>query len=172
MTGVYNRMEMERQVQEFFLTSEEKNAVFFMLDIDNFKSVNDRYGHGCGTMRIRTVADMLQTLFRKEVLICAMGGDEFAVFVQTKPASGAAGVSPGADARKLRFQVKDSEVTCSIGVCVAPGDGTCYQDLYRNADVALLMAKRLGKNRFTYLRRRGRALTRPGAAAQYGLAAG
>lgn len=148
MTGVYNRMEMERQVQEFFAVSENKDSTFFMLDIDNFKRINDRYGHGRGDEAIKTVADTLQSMFREDDLICRMGGDEFAVFVRTRLDKARLLRRLEQMCAKLKIQIEDSEVTCSIGVCVAPEDGTCYKDVYRNADVALLMAKRLGKNRW------------------------
>ena len=148
MTGVYNRMEMERQVQEFFTVSEDKNAVFFMLDIDNFKNINDLYGHGRGDDAIRAVADALRSMFREDDLVCRMGGDEFSIFMRRKLEKSQLQLRLDQMCEKLTLHVEDAGVTCSIGVCIAPEDGVCYQDVYRNADVALLMAKRLGKNRW------------------------
>ncbi|MDD3336039.1 MAG: EAL domain-containing protein [Eubacteriales bacterium] len=148
MTGVYNRMEMERQVQDFFVTNEQKDSIFLMLDIDNFKSINDQFDHIRGDETIKAVANALQSYFREDDLVCRMGGDEFAVFIRSKLEKSQLSRRLDQISAKLKLQIEDMEVTCSIGVCVAPEDGACYQDVYQNADVALLMAKRLGKNRW------------------------
>ncbi len=146
LTGIYNRIELERQVQEFFNTSESKNAIFFMVDIDDFKSINDLYGHGCGDEAIKRVAEKLQTLFREDDLVCRMGGDEFAVFMRTRLDHTQLSHRLDKMCEKLNFQIESTSVSCSIGVCTAPEHGANYQDVYHNADVALLTAKRLGKN--------------------------
>lgn len=148
LTGIYNRMEMERQVQEFFLTNEDQTAIFFMLDIDNFKAINDRFGHDQGDVAIRRVANTLQTMFREDDLVCRMGGDEFAVFMRAQFTHVQLIHRLEQMSTKLRFKIGHIEVTCSIGVCISPNYGTEYQDVYHNADVALLTAKRLGKNRY------------------------
>lgn len=146
LTGLYNRAEMERQMQSFFFVDGEKDGVFFILDIDNFKSINDLYGHDCGDEVIRVVAEKLQELFREDDIICRMGGDEFAVFMKAQLS-----VVQLADrlqhmCEKLNFPVNKTVVSCSIGVCTSPDLGNSYETVYHNADVALLTAKRLGKN--------------------------
>ena len=146
MTGVYNRMEMERQVQDFFAAGQTRGAVFFMLDIDNFKKVNDQYGHGRGDEAIRQVTGTLQTLFCEEDSICRMGGDEFAVFMRTALTQEKLLHRLDEMRTKLNFRIEETEVSCSIGVCMVPEYGRSYQEIYSNADLALLIAKRLGKN--------------------------
>ncbi|MDD4850131.1 MAG: EAL domain-containing protein [Gemmiger sp.] len=148
LTGLYNRAEMERQVRNYFSVTEAPEAVFIMLDIDNFKAVNDVYGHDCGDKAICQVARILQKQFRAEDMVCRMGGDEFSVFVrQNWNEKELAGILDTLQ-EALTFQVEQVEISCSIGVCQAPAYGRDYQELYHNADVALLTAKRLGKSQY------------------------
>lgn len=147
-TGVYNRMEMERQIQEYFYGEEHLSGIFIMLDIDDFKKVNDTYGHAAGDEAIRKVAEILVQRFREEDIISRMGGDEFAVFVKTGIEVRELEVKLTSLCSHLNFMVQNLKVSCSIGVSIAPEHGRDYQELYHSADVALLTAKRLGKNQF------------------------
>ncbi|MDD3164263.1 MAG: EAL domain-containing protein [Oscillospiraceae bacterium] len=148
LTGLYNRMELERQVQASFNHDPNLNAIFYMLDIDNFKSINDHYGHEYGDDAIRSVAERLQALFREDDLVCRMGGDEFAVFVRAKLSTSQIAQRLERIRESLHFQLGEMEITCSIGASIAPQFGKDYQTLYHNADMSLLTAKRLGKNRY------------------------
>lgn len=147
LTGLYNRAEMERCVDSFFATESGQSAVFFMLDIDDFKRINDLYGHDCGDTAIQTVAAKLKVLFRDEDVISRMGGDEFAVFMKAGLDNEQLSQRLGRMREKLHFHIEQSTVSCSIGACLIPQHGTDFESAYHNADVALLTAKRLGKNR-------------------------
>lgn len=148
LTGLYNRSEMENQVREFFTENSQRQGMFIMLDIDDFKIVNDTMGHAKGDEAIRKVASLLISCFREEDIICRMGGDEFAVFVKVKFADADIDSRMEMICRKLRFQMGDLHITCSLGVSEAPKYGNSYQELYERADSALLMAKRSGKNQY------------------------
>ncbi|MEG1912065.1 MAG: EAL domain-containing protein [Cloacibacillus sp.] len=148
LTGLYNRAEMERRVQEFFCGQEGENAIFFMLDIDNFKNINDLYGHDRGDEVIKMVSAKLRELFRDDDFICRMGGDEFAVFMKARMDEAHLSRRLEQMCARLRASVEDTEISCSIGASIAPEHGTGYQTLYHNSDMALLTAKRLGKNRW------------------------
>lgn len=147
LTGIYNRTEMERCVEEFFSADTDRQAVFFMLDVDDFKQINDLYGHDCGDTTIQAVAARLKVLFRDEDTICRMGGDEFAVFVQVGLTTEQLSQRLERMREKLHFQIEQTTVSCSVGACLVPQYGTSFEEIYHNADVALLTAKRLGKNR-------------------------
>lgn len=147
LTGLYNRAELERCVESFFSSSAKQNSVFFMLDIDDFKRINDLYGHDCGDTAIQTVAAKLKVLFSDNDIICRMGGDEFSVFMKAELDNDQLSLRLEKMRKKLHFQIEQTTVTCSIGACLAPECGTDFETIYHNADVALLTAKRLGKNR-------------------------
>lgn len=148
LTGLNNRTILEKSVDEFFVKSSTYDAVFISLDIDDFKTINDTFGHLTGDETIKKVADILSNFFDKKACICRMGGDEFAIFVPKKIARAELEKRLEELSAALRFDVEKFKVTCSIGVAVAPDFGMDYQTLYNNSDMALLAAKRYGKNQF------------------------
>lgn len=148
LTGLDNRTILEKSVGEFFVKSSSYDAVFISLDIDDFKTINDTYGHMTGDETIKKVAGILANFFDKKSCVCRMGGDEFAIFVPKKYAKEELDVMLSELCAALRFDVERFAVTCSIGVAVAPDFGMDYQTLYNNSDMALLAAKRYGKNQF------------------------
>ncbi len=148
LTGLDNRTILEKSVSEFFVKSANYDAVFISLDIDDFKTINDNFGHMTGDDTIKKVANILSNFFDKKSCVCRMGGDEFAVFVPRKYAKEELEKMLGDLCASLRFDVERFKVSCSIGVAVSPDFGMDYQTLYNNSDMALLAAKRYGKNQF------------------------
>ena len=148
LTGLDNRTILEKSVGEFFVKSSSYDAVFISLDIDDFKTINDTFGHMAGDDTIKKVAGILSNFFDKKSCVCRMGGDEFAVFVPKKYSKDELDEMLTNLCAALRFDVERFKVTCSIGVAVAPDFGMDYQTLYNNSDMALLAAKRYGKNQF------------------------
>ena len=148
LTGLDNRTILEKSVGEFFVKSSSYDAVFISLDIDDFKTINDTFGHMAGDDTIKKVAGILSNFFDKKSCVCRMGGDEFAVFVPKKYSKDELDEMLTNLCAALRFDVERFKVTCSIGVAIAPDFGMDYQTLYNNSDMALLAAKRYGKNQF------------------------
>ena len=121
-----------------------------ILDVDNFKKVNDIYGHLSGDAMLRDIADMLRRLFPENAVLARVGGDEFAVLLYHVKTLGE--VEEKADGilknfRSILRQQKDI-ISCSIGISIAPENGDNFASIYKNADAALYQAKRQGKNRY------------------------
>jgi diguanylate cyclase (GGDEF)-like protein len=124
------------------------------LDLDQFKSVNDTFGHPCGDKLLRIVAERLRCLVAEADTIARMGGDEF-VIVQ-------AAIADPTDATSLAQRVIDAlsepydidgqqaVIGVSIGISVGPGDGSNTDKLLRNADLALYRAKSDGRGTFRF----------------------
>jgi len=124
------------------------------LDLDQFKAVNDTFGHPCGDRLLRIVAERLRGLVGKADTIARMGGDEF-VIVQ-------AAIADPADATALAQRVIEglsepydidghqAVIGVSIGISVGPGDGSSPDRLLRNADLALYRAKSDGRGTFRF----------------------
>ncbi len=150
MTGLYNRTELENQVDAFFSYkgNDRRRSVFIMLDIDNFKDINDRLGHAKGDEAIKKAADILRIHFRDDDVVSRMGGDEFGIFMRANLTPQQLSLRLSSLCEKLRFSVDGIKLTCSVGACVSPEFGKTYQQLYQNADIALLTSKRLGKNQY------------------------
>lgn len=147
LTRIYNRAaardEIDRQLREG-----EHGAALFLLDVDDFKKINDCYGHLEGDNVLMGLAGLLARSFRDEDVVARLGGDEFFVFLRGVRSQ----ALPRAKARYLcdAFQESglDSHPTISVGVAVSLSGQTGFTELYRAADVALYRAKCAGKNSF------------------------
>ncbi|MEG1683902.1 MAG: EAL domain-containing protein, partial [Oscillospiraceae bacterium] len=121
MTGLTNRVSMEERITQR-LEDGVGTALMIMLDIDNFKQINDSRGHDYGDKIICAVADQLRLHFQKEDLVARMGGDEFAAFVCDIP--DVALVEQKAhqlcgDIAAIEIDGKNADITCSIGIAVS-----------------------------------------------------
>ncbi|MEG0806000.1 MAG: EAL domain-containing protein [Lachnospiraceae bacterium] len=149
LTGIYNRSIALSLVNGVLDSSKNMQAAMLMLDIDNFKCINDTYGHVCGDEILKSVTQTLRSYFRKSDVIARMGGDEFCVFVPNVPI---ADTIKGkckellAELSKIHIEGKDVTVHCSIGIAMGTGIEDDFNSLYLKADEALYKAKRQGKN--------------------------
>lgn len=151
VTGIFNRGYTEYAVnQYFFEAGKSANAALMMIDVDDFKQVNDTFGHLYGDRVLQEITRKMSDLFKGQNILGRIGGDEFVVFVENplsmewiedkawilieKFAEAFAG---------HHIQVKTS---CSIGISFAPLHGSDFQSLLDKADAAMYQAKRNGKN--------------------------
>jgi len=153
LTGLYNRRHFANILEYEFGRSERHNHEFslLLLDLDDFKDINDSYGHPTGDNALRGVAEILRSQIRKGDLAARIGGDEFAVILMETGRAGAARVahSLGLCLRERVFTAPDGRhyhLTTSIGMATYPLDGTNDIDLMAGADVAVYRAKEMGKN--------------------------
>lgn len=152
MTGVLNKAAFIRSVTDSLLLSTGTPA-FVMLDIDNFKSINDTKGHPAGDLVLMAIAGILKDIFAADGIVGRLGGDEFAVFLPGTHTQDAL----TARLEQVLGQVKSikqcnkapSNVTCSIGVTFCD-DKRSIEEIYKNADDALYRAKQNGKNQITF----------------------
>lgn len=156
LTGLYNHAYIkERMKQELFRSQMYKHTMsLLMIDIDNFKSVNDTFGHAYGDKVLQTVATKLQKNLRPSDIIGRYGGEEFLIIL-----SNAKNLEAGLIAERLRdaieahcFEINPATaesitVTVSIGGGTYPDHGQTIEDLAAYADESLYMAKRQGKNK-------------------------
>lgn len=152
LTGLYNRTAFQKRVEEAFEENASKYlSAFFMLDIDNFKNINDSFGHDFGDNIITTVASQILLNFRKEDSVGRIGGDEFAVFIPRMADKSLAEKKAVELCNKIRMNFdnsgKEVTISCSIGIAFAPEAGASFEELYVHADEALYQAKNAGKNR-------------------------
>lgn len=149
LTGLYNKGAAETLIRQY-LQGEGQDGLhaLLMVDLDNFKTINDSLGHLCGDRVLVHTAKQLQQVFRASDIMGRVGGDEFVVLL--KDLVGEEVALEKADAIcHLLGQIEEGgcSVSGSVGLALYPRDGECYQDLYHRADMALYRAKHLGKNR-------------------------
>ncbi|MEG1778458.1 MAG: EAL domain-containing protein [Oscillospiraceae bacterium] len=148
MTGLFNRISAEEMMTKRLANSNSICAMM-MLDIDNFKKINDSYGHDYGDKVICAISDKLRLFFRKDDIVARMGGDEFAVFVdnvntleilETKAYKLCISMSD------IKIDGSSTDITCSIGIAASSNEVNSFEMLYQNADKALYNAKCKGRN--------------------------
>jgi len=151
MTRLLNRGTMEERIKEELEAVEEgQNYAYIALDLDNFKQINDMYGHWAGDSIIMGISNILREVYGNNARIGRMGGDEFAVFIPD--VKDRAQIQSQADEvlRRLRLQKEmigmAEEPTASIGIAFGPEDGRSFRELYHRADEALYQVKKEEKN--------------------------
>lgn len=152
LTKLYNKGTTENIIENY-LSRCPKNSLcaLLIIDIDDFKTINDTRGHLFGDAFLMEIASKIQTLFRSGDVVGRIGGDEFIAFIRDIPCVSVA-------ANKAR-QVLESfhgldefnaggQTSCSIGIACYPDHAQSFHELYQCADYALYQAKRQGKNQF------------------------
>ena len=131
-----------------------QQAVFLLIDLDNFKNLNDSLGHLAGDQALVDVANVLKNSFCDDAIISRFGGDEFVVFVKNIQDIKLFNrlISRLLQQLDLYYQSEKDQINiqASIGIALAPIDGRDMNTLYLKADKALYQAKEGGKNRYKY----------------------
>ena len=132
----------------------ERPTALMYLDLDNFKRVNDSLGHEAGDELLRTVAARLREAVRTEDTVGRFGGDEFTILLNeacdSRGASAVARKVLASLAEPITLAGHEFRVTTSIGVTLAPDDGTDPQTLLKNADLAMYRAKERGRDNYQF----------------------
>ncbi len=155
LTGLPNRVLLGARIEQALELAENgQGFAILFLDLDGFKSVNDTLGHLIGDELLKAVAERLRHCVRKDDTIARMGGDEFAIVQPSnqQPEDATALARRISEVLKTPFNLKDHQfvVGASIGITVAPGDGTNPTQLLKNADLALYRAKNDGRGTFRF----------------------
>ena len=151
LTGLYNRRRME-DVLSVLIGAKDAGFGTAMLDVDDYKAVNDKYGHACGDALLREIADVIVAILVPGEVAFRYGGDEFLITL-----SGADAESVRARGEAIRRAVESARYAClgakgigvtiSVGISLFPDCGNGRDAILRAADRALYVAKRTGKNR-------------------------
>lgn len=156
MTGVLNKPTTEQFVRQRLRSMPtSQTGVFMMIDVDNFKSINDTYGHPFGDQMLREAVRVITETFRDGDIIGRLGGDEFCVFYvgtrsRKRVEQSAQTICEGIKAI-FDPQTGKPGVSCSVGIALCSG-GVDFSELYAQADQALYAAKEHGRNRFAFFR--------------------
>ncbi len=153
LTNCLNKIATENAVKDILSSQEPSCHAIFLIDVDDFKSVNDELGHYFGDITLSEIGKNLHANFRGADIIGRIGGDEFLVFVKnlSDPAIIKEKAAAIANAFKNTYtgEKGDYKISGSIGVALYPKHATTYEGLYKCADKALYSAKMSGKDRFT-----------------------
>lgn len=155
LTKTYNRETMREKVNQRIEGLDEPYIFGLMIiDIDNFKMINEMLGHLFGDAVLIDLSGKLVKLFQEEDLIGRIGGDEFVVFIHNAPSITYIAEKAG-QALSLLHDIHTGEeatakLTGTIGISIYPSDGTTYNELLEKAEIALYHAKQRGKDQYSF----------------------
>jgi len=153
LTGLLNKDAARRRINSYLAhATDDQRAALLIIDLDNFKAINDQFGHLFGDTVLNRVAGTIRSLFREKDILARIGGDEFLVFMMDIP-------DPELAKRRCEMltdalqslydsQLQNYHFSCSIGIAIVPDHGNSYQELFQRADRALYQAKDLGKSTY------------------------
>ncbi|MBS0310222.1 MAG: EAL domain-containing protein, partial [Proteobacteria bacterium] len=158
LTGLYNRHRFQQELARTMLDSDRHQtqcAVMFF-DLDEFKTINDSYGHRAGDALLIRVASEISTLVRRNEVLARLGGDEFAILLPSAQGNEAE-VLADRVVRAIaqipfRFEGQNLRLTTSLGIAYYPGQAADADDLVARADIAMYQAKDAGKNTWRVFR--------------------
>ena len=156
LTGLPNRLLFADRLEQAVMRFERSRTsmALMLVDIDDFKLVNDSFGHEAGDKLIKAVGDLISKSLRRADTIARLGGDEFAVIIE--------GIDGPEDAisiadnlttileHNVRLDDQETYTSASIGIAVFPGDGKDARTLLKNADTAMFRAKENGRHCFQF----------------------
>ncbi len=155
LTDLLNKKATEEKIKEYLAEDgKDKTSMMFILDIDNFKNINDTMGHAFGDEVIATLGKQLRAEFRVNDIVGRTGGDEFTIFLKDLKDDNLL----KSEANRVLGIFKNFKVgeytkyfaTASIGVSIYPQDADSFEGLYKAADQALYKAKNRGKNQMAF----------------------
>lgn len=153
LTGLYNKVTTQELIKNFLQKDKTNNIhALLIVDIDNFKGINDSFGHFFGDEVLSDISSKIKENFNRNDIVGRIGGDEFIVFLKNLPS------------KKLMFEKaslicdifrnsftgneKKYKISGSVGISVYPEHGKKFEELFKKADIALYFAKNQGKDRY------------------------
>lgn len=153
LTGISNKLATERKIKEYIEENPGLQGLFILLDVDDFKKINDTKGHAFGDLVLKNLGEQLSKEFRSSDIIGRVGGDEFILFLKNLNSDELIAKEAGRIIKLFDdFSVGDYvkySPTASIGGAVYPRDGESFMELYKAADAALYNSKKNGKNQLS-----------------------
>ena len=152
LTGLYNRRRFQEELERMLAGygREQRCFALLFLDLDEFKYINDSFGHRAGDSVLIRISGELTTLVRSDVFLSRLGGDEFGLLAPVKDSQEALKLADrviqAIAALPFRFEGNNLRITASVGIALFPLHGEGVDDLVARADTAMYAAKQRGKN--------------------------
>ena len=156
LTGIQNRFFFEKSLQEMIHRAKKMNfeIVLFFIDLDDFKRINDTYGHAVGDTVLQKVVENIQNIIRQDDVFARISGDEFALVLEVINSNFNIDLIANKIIttlqKDIKIENKSMEMSCSIGISHFPQDATSEIELLKKADIAMYSAKETGKSSFKY----------------------
>jgi diguanylate cyclase (GGDEF)-like protein/PAS domain S-box-containing protein len=157
LTGLPNRLQLKARLNHALESVRRRNGIgaVLFIDLDRFKQVNDTLGHRFGDELLQQLVQRMRHRLRESDTLARLGGDEFVAVLEgiSDPDDAATVANNLIEQASLPFDLSDdhrTEIGCSIGISLFPGDGADAEELLHNADLALYQAKEQGRGRYCF----------------------
>lgn len=156
LTELPNRYIFDEHLKQAIIANQRDGHMLalLLLDLDNFKLINDNFGHDIGDLILKKVAKQIKGCLRGGELFARLGGDEFAIIlpslIRTEQASQVAQRIISTLQNPIKAGRSHFTVTSSIGIALHPENGKSNNDLFKYADIAMYRAKKLGRNQLSF----------------------
>jgi diguanylate cyclase (GGDEF)-like protein len=156
LTGLPNRVQFQKRVQEITSKSDHnhRSVAILFIDLDNFKNINDSFGHDIGDKVIDIAAERIQGCIRKDDFLARFGGDEFVVLIDyfddKDDLESIASHIISCISDPIEIERRSMFVSCSIGISLYPDDTVSFQDFIKYADTAMYKAKERGRDNYQF----------------------
>lgn len=155
LTGIYNRRTAEKLIKRILEDAAEGDIYGFLtIDLDDFKLVNDTFGHSKGDQLLRQAAEEISMAVRERDIVARIGGDEFIVFLyQDVNQKNVEQIANRINLTVSNIRLKEGDKfrpTASIGIAIYPSGGRTFKELYEHSDQALYQVKQHGKNHIEF----------------------
>lgn len=153
VTGLMNRNQFEQDMNILVRQKDTANGVVVVLDIDNFKNINEKYGYGFGDRALNLLSNLISAMLPQGCQLYRLDGDEFVFLIKNGTKEAVRGIYENIQMFiGSHFTVEGRQILISLsaGACFFPDDGNTYQNLFRNAENAVEIAKMNGKNQLVF----------------------
>ena len=153
VTGLMNRNQFEQDMNILVRQKDTANGVVVVLDIDNFKNINEKYGYGFGDRALNLLSNLISAMLPQGCQLYRLDGDEFVFLIKDGTKEAVRGIYENIQMFiGSHFAVEGRQILISLsaGACFFPDDGNTYQKLFRNAENAVEIAKMNGKNQLVF----------------------
>jgi diguanylate cyclase (GGDEF)-like protein len=156
LTGIYNRLQFDRSIKEILAAADrhQHEVALFFIDLDNFKNVNDTFGHHIGDILLVEVAQRLKSCLRANDFLARLSGDEFAVILgEIKNKNDPSYIAQkiiNALSKDYQLEGHHIRISASLGIARYPDNAKTAEELILNSDVAMYHAKSTGRNNYQY----------------------
>ena len=145
LTGLKNKAALTRKINEFFADDNNNKGLLFVLDVDYFKSINDKYGHDVGDVVLQKLGEYLKEKFPNDEIVGRFGGDEFIIFLRNvddlKQADRIAKEITSETPELIKLPTDEVKFGISVGVAIYKGKEKNYSEIFKKADIALYKTK-------------------------------
>lgn len=156
VTGLMNRNQFEHDICQILKCGKHMQGVIVVLDIDNFKNINEKYSYAFGDRALNLIATRISELLPPGCQMYRLDGDEFAFLMEGGTREGIREIYENIQMFVANHFTVDGQtllISISAGACMIPGDGRTYQKLFRHAENAVEIAKMNGKNQLVFFSR-------------------